>query len=88
MCHAISYCDIVAGTTILTVRGLVPVEEINVGDYVVGYANNTLIENKVLKISSDEITDFVFTVVIDQGVIQATKNQFFLIHICKCIIKI
>ena len=77
MCHAISYCDMVAGTTILTAQGLVPVEEINVGDYVIGYANNTLIENEVLKIASDEITDFVFTIVIDQGVIQATKNQFF-----------
>jgi hypothetical protein len=74
--HNISYCDIVAGTTILTPSCLVPVEEINVGDYVLGYENNVLVENEVTNISLAEV-DIVFSIETDQGVIQATKNQLF-----------
>ena len=74
--HGISYCDIVAGTTILTPHGLIPIEEINVGDYVIGCENNTLVSNEVTKITSAEI-NVVFIIETAQGVIQATKNQFF-----------
>lgn len=75
-CHGISYGDVVAGTTVLTPHGLVSIEKINVGDYVIGYENNALVENQVIYIAAAE-ADVICNIVTDQGIIQATTNQLF-----------
>lgn len=74
--HNISFPAIVAGNTILTIHGLIPIEKINIGDYVIGYKNNTLIEHQVIQISSATKKNII-SITINKEVIAATKNQLF-----------
>lgn len=74
--YSFSYCDVVAGTTILTPKGLIPVEKINVGDYVISCENNILVVSQVTCVSLAEV-DIVFNIRTNQGILQAAKNQLF-----------
>ena len=75
--HSSLLSSLIKGTLVKTPEGLVPIEQLKVGDYVISYGSeNTLKSVRVLRITK-EVDDSKIIINTEQGSFVASKDQLF-----------